>query len=137
MTRLFLSFDARDSASLASRLHETLTQRGYAVTGEPVRAPEQTEREIAASDAVIALLSPHAAASRTGSTCRDELALARFGDPPRPIIPVMAADCEPPLMIFRLQYVDMREWEQSDPRYEEGVAALLDAISATLGEGRD
>jgi hypothetical protein len=137
--RLFMSFDPRDTAELAVRVHADLEARAFDVCCEAERSAARARAEIAASDAVVAILSPRATVAgdptdeRRG-LCLEELAWARFGEAPRPIVPAMAVACQVPMMIYRLQYVDLQGWESSSERYEAGLAGLLHAISATLDE---
>ena len=70
------------------------------------------------------------------SVCLDELTFARFACK-MPIVPVMAVPCEPPFVIFRLDYVDLHQWLHSDDKYRAGLHRLLEAIEAGLrGEVR-
>src|SRR5262245_48224273 len=123
--RPFLSYGRRDAAPLADRLRQGLEGLGYEVWQDTrqVRAGKEWEAEIhdglRSTQVVIALLSPHAV-RRTGgpegadgldSVCLDELSFARFASPPIPIVPVMAVPCEPPFSIFRLDYVEMVQWQ--------------------------
>ncbi|HEV2369683.1 MAG TPA: toll/interleukin-1 receptor domain-containing protein, partial [Acidimicrobiales bacterium] len=147
--RLFESYGRRDASDLAERLRADLEARGYEVwqdlqvnmTGSDWA--EVIEKGIRGSDTVIAILSPHA--TRRGSdadnpddadsTCLDEIAFARFGQPPRPIIPVMGIPCQPPLPIYRLDYVDLTGWKDSDDVYRRGLDRLCAGITGAL-EGR-
>ena len=52
----------------------------------------------------------------------------RYSKPPRPIVPVMAISCEPPWTLYRLEFIDMQGWEQSEARYQQALEQLLDAI---------
>jgi hypothetical protein len=70
--------------------------------------------------------------TRSTSICMRELELARFGDPPRPIIPVIAIACEVPLIIFRLQRIEMEDWEPAAAAYRQGLTMLVSAIEAAL-----
>ena len=46
-----------------------------------------------------------------------------------PIVPVKAVEpCDPPFVIFRLDYVDLCAWSDSDDRYQAGLRRLLEAI---------
>ncbi len=70
------------------------------------------------------------------SVCLDELSFARFACK-IPIVPVMAERCEPPFVIFRLDYVDLCSWRDSDECYRAGLRRLVEAIGAGLqGEVR-
>ena len=149
--RLFLSYGRRDATDLANRLREDLEKHGYQVWQDTreIRASAEWELQIRdglrSTQLVAALLSPHAVrrasdpASPDGieSVCLDEISYARFGRPPRPIVPVMAVPCEPPFCIFRLDYVDLCCWRESPEQYRRGFERLLAAIEAALrGEVR-
>ncbi len=135
--RLFLSFDPRDTAELALRLNADLETYAFEVCCDVERSAARARAEIAASDAVVAILSPQAtlagdSVDGRGGRCLQEIAWARFGDAPRPIVPAMASSCQVPMMIFRLQYVDMQGWAHSGERYRSALDLLVHAISATL-----
>jgi hypothetical protein len=149
--RLFLSYGRRDAGELADRLRRDLEAHGYEVwqDRQRIRSGSDWEQEIRdglrSTQLLVALLSPHAV-RRTGqshngddqdSVCLDEISFARFARPPRPIVPVMAVPCEPPFCIFRLDYVSMTAWRDSEEQYQAGFARLLQAIEAGLrGEVR-
>jgi TIR domain len=122
--RLFLSFDPAETGVLAARLSGRLADDGFAVCCDPERTLEQSAPRIRSSDALVAILSP-AATDRADRLCLQELHLARFGDPSRPIVPVMAIACEVPLTIILLHYVDMQGWEHSQDVFESGLTQLL------------
>lgn len=149
--RLFMSYGRKDAAALASRLKNDLEKHAYEVWQDTQRliAGKLWEHEIrdslAGSALVVALLTPHATrrsdVSRrpedSDSVCLDEISYARFSQPPKPIVPVMAATCEPPFCIFRLEYVDLCAWQKSESQYQAGLKRLLEAIEAALrGEVR-
>jgi hypothetical protein len=131
---IFESYGRVDAAELAERLHRDLEADGYAVWRDTEEIKHgsawatKIERAIATSDVLVALLSPHAVRSGSDkndpdaidSVCLDEIFLARFGKPPRPIVPVMAVSCQPPLPIFRLDYVDLTKWKASCTRWQTG-----------------
>ena len=150
-TRLFLSYGRRDAKPLADRLHADLEARGFEVwkDSRQIRSGRAWEQEIEdglrSTQLVLALLSPHAV-RRTGdpsnpdnldSVCLDELSFARFTQPPRPIVPVMAVRCDPPFCIFRLDYVDMTSWTANEANYQAGLQRILTAVTEALhGEVR-
>ena len=143
-TRLFLSYGRLDAAELANRLRIDLEQLGYEVWQDTreIRAGKEWEEQIAdglrSTQVVIALLSPHAVRRATDpsssdnvdSVCLDELTFARFAAPPTPIVPVMAIPCEPPFAVFRLDYVLMTQWMQSEAEYRHGFQRLVEGIEA-------
>ena len=150
-TRLFLSYGRRDAKPLADRLHADLEAHGFEVWKDTrqIRSGRAWEQEIEdglrSTQLVLALLSPHAV-RRTGdpsnsdnldSVCLDELSFARFTQPPRPIVPVMAVRCDPPFCIFRLDYVDMTSWAANEANYQAGLQRILTTVTEALhGEVR-
>jgi hypothetical protein len=123
--RVYLSFEPHETGDLAARLADDLTARGFGISG--ASASGSFENAIGESEVVLAILSPEA----TRSEARlEEIAWARSGPTARPIVPVMAILCEVPLMIFRLQHVDMQGWRESAERYRAGFEELLKAIGA-------
>lgn len=145
-TRLFLSYGRRDARELADRLCADLGADGYDVWRDTreIRGGADWQQEIVdglrSSQLVLALLSPHAvrvarepnSPDQSDSVCLDEISFARFSQPPTPVVPVMAVPCEPPFCIFRLDYVDLCAWRDSEDRYQAGLARLREAI--TLAE---
>ena len=146
-TRLFLSYGRRDARELADRLCADLGAHGYEVWRDTreIGAGTDWQQEIVDGlrrrQLLVALLSPHAVRivrdpqnpDQSDSVCLDEISFARFSRPPTPVVPVMAIPCEPPFCIFRLDYVDMCAWRDSEDRYQTGLARLLEAI--VLAEG--
>jgi len=148
--RLFLSYGRRDAAELAERLFNDLTERGFEIwmdrrnirPGTPFM--EEIRDGLRSCQVVIALLSPHSVRlgsdpqtiDHLDSVCLDELSYARFSPPPRKIVPVLAVPCEPPFVIYRLDYTDLCAWKDSDDQYEQGLERLLGAV-ADAGEGRE
>jgi WD40 repeat protein len=133
--RIFLSYGRADAEELAERLDVDLKRLGFGVWRDrrKIRSGREWDDEIAAglrtSQLVVAVLTPHAV--REESVCRDELAFARFACK-LPIVPALAEPCEPPFVIFRLDYIDLTAWRDSPDRYKLGFKRLLDAIQAHL-----
>lgn len=125
--RLYLSFERGETSALADRLIADLATRWFEVTGPTDGAHMQSA--IAASDALIVILSPAVICS---DERLEEIACARRGDVPRPVVPVMAVECQVPVVIVRLQWVDMRGWEESAQRYETGLQQLASSIDAVV-----
>ena len=131
--RLFLSYGRADAEELAERLEADLSLRGFGVWRDrrKIRSGREWDDEIEAglrtSQLVVAVLTPHAV--REESVCRDELAFARFACK-LPIVPALAEPCEPPFVIFRLDYIDLTAWRNSADQYKLGFKRLLDAIQA-------
>jgi tetratricopeptide (TPR) repeat protein len=145
-TRLFLSYGRKDAKTLAERLHADLLALGYEVwhdTSE-IRSGASWEKQIVdglrSSQLVIAILSPHAVrvasdpdnTDNLDSVCLDELSFARFARPSTPIVPAMAIPCEAPFTIFRLDYVDLCSWRDSEDQYQAGFGKLTSSIEAAL-----
>jgi WD40 repeat protein len=144
--RVFLSYGRLDATALAGRLATELTTNDFDVWQDTAKLiaggdwQQKIAEAIRGSDVVLALLSPHSvrvgsygeASGKIDSVCLDELAYARFGMTPRPIVPVMAKKCEPPFSIFHLDYIDMSGWEDAEDRYRTGWDRLLPALGDAL-----
>lgn len=144
--RLFLSYGRRDAKDLAEHLVADLQAQGYEVWQDTrrIRSGREWEEEIQdglrSTQIVVALLSPHAVRvahdpnnpDNLDSVCLDEISFARFAQPPKQIIPVMARPCKPPFCIFRLDYVDLCAWKESEECYRRGLARLLESIEAVV-----
>ncbi|UOM36735.1 toll/interleukin-1 receptor domain-containing protein [Acuticoccus sp. I52.16.1] len=147
MANLFLSYGTADAADFAARLAESLTARGHTVWRDRERLQgtrgwdSQIEIAIGDSDAMVAVLSPHAT-RRTGdgsgsmvdSVCLDEIAYARFGPKPVPIVPVMAVETTPPLLLIRQQYIDFLT-AQTDETFGARLSELTDVIDSVVRTG--
>jgi TIR domain len=149
--RAFISYGRRDAAALVDRLYSDLSKAGFTVWRDTreIKAGAGWQQQIADSlrdaNVVIAVLSPHSVRTtltadspeNIDSICLAEISYALYVPPPRALVPVMAQTCEPPLAIFHLDYVDMRECPQSETHYQQGLAKLVDSIHAALrGEKR-
>jgi WD40 repeat protein len=149
--RLFLSYGRRDAKDLADRLSIDLTNRGYEVWQDTheIDSGASWQHEVVdglrSSQVVVALMTPNSVRmagscdhpDNTDSVCLGEIAYALFRMPPRPVVPVMARTCEPPLAIFHLDYVDMRSCAESSDQYQAGLERLVSGIEAALrGERR-
>jgi TIR domain len=142
---LFLSYARRDASELAVRLKSDLEAHGYRVWLDrpEIVAGREWEHQISdglrSAQRLVAVLTPSAVRRSTDPTtpdtidsvCLDEISFARFAQPPTTVVPVMAQICEPPFSIFRLDYVDMCTWRDSDERYQAGLQ-LLQGIKAAL-----
>ncbi len=132
---LFLSYGRADAEELAERLEADLLVLGFGVWRDQreIRSGRAWDDEIEAglrkSQLVVAVLTPHAV--REESVCRDELAFARFACK-LPIVPALADPCEPPFVIFRLDYIDLTAWRDSADQYKLGFKRLIDAIQAYM-----
>ncbi len=142
MVKVFLSYGRGDTQPLAERLHADLNAAGFTVWQdlEQIRVgwgwDGEIEQGIRTSDVVVLLLSPHAVRRRglpgstsdTDSVCLDEIAFARGENVP--IVPAMTIPCVPPLLVYRVQQVDLTQWEDFDERYSRAVTRLTGAIEA-------
>jgi len=148
--KVFLSYGRADAADLADRLEADLVRADFKTWRDTreIRSGREWEEEIkkglVSSDAMVAVLSPHSVRTvgapgpkiDSDSVCLDEIAFARYSVPRIPIVPAMVKDCEPPLSIFRLHFVDLRRWEE-DQAYAEAIAELLEGLeAAVLGKER-
>jgi hypothetical protein len=147
--KLFLSYCRRDAKLLADRLCIDLSAAGYDVWQDTREISTGTDWQqeivdgLRSAQVVVGLLSPHSvrmsttSADGVASICLGELTYALFNPPSQPVIPVMAAPCEPPLCLFHLDYTDMTAWQQSEEKYQAGLQRLLAGIQAAMrGEKR-
>jgi WD40 repeat protein len=72
------------------------------------------------------LLTPHAV-RRPGGVCLDEISFARYNG--RRIIPLMVKQCQPPLGIYRLDWINFLSWE-NEACYVQGLQRLTQAIAS-------
>jgi len=128
--RIFISYSREDSKGLASKLRADLEARGHTVLGDTqqIRAgqswEERIESMITDSDILVVLLTPHAV-QRPDGVCLGEISLAN--DAGLKIIPIMVIETRPPLSIFRLDWIDLQNWEQP-AQYEAGLQRLIQAV---------
>jgi TIR domain len=110
--KIFISYGRRDAGEFADRLVSDLGKAGFQVRRdtEALRASGpwdgQIESVLKSAHVVIAVLTPHPVRTGEGTVCLDELAFARFRQPPTPIVPILVLQCDPPFVIYRLQYID-------------------------------
>jgi len=138
--KIFISYGRKDAAAFVDKLESDLRQAGFVIFRDitDLQAPHpwdtQLEAALNGSDTVIAVLTPHAV--RTGregdSVCLDELHMARFANPPKPIVPIMLIPCSPPMIICRLQFVDFNVATKDGSSYQRAFAQLMDTIRAVL-----
>ena len=142
-TRVFISYGRKDASSLAHKLSGELTRRQFEVWVDQssLRAGRAWEQQIvgglSTTQAVIALLSPHSTRQddrqSDDSVCLDEIAFARYGPTPVPIVPVLAVrGASIPLTIFRLHYLDFVDALNSEPVFQAQFSQLLSALSDAL-----
>lgn len=134
--RVFLSYGTRDALEVAMWLHGALASRGYQVFWDKEGLRETTgsawdrhlEEAIRTHDVVVALMSPHSV--RPEGECRNEISFAK--DLGKPIVPVMVRQCERPLRVHDLQYVDLEAF----PRVGESErSAWLEEIIRFIENG--
>ena len=141
--RVFISYGRKDASSLAHKLSDELTRRQFDVwlDQSSLRAGRGWEQQIvdglSTTQAVVALLSPHSTRQddrQSGdSVCLDEIAFARYGPAPVPIVPVLAVrGASIPLTIFRLHYIDFVDALDSEPVFQAQLGQLLSALSDAL-----
>ena len=130
MSRVFISYGHADAEDLVVRLEAALREEGHDVwlDRHKIKAGRAWEAEIEqgilASDVVIALLSPHAV-RRPDGLCLDEISLARYNQ--KRIIPAMVIPCRPPLGIYRLDWIDFQNWQNS-VYYDRALARLTASL---------
>ncbi|MDO4189324.1 MAG: TIR domain-containing protein [Lachnospiraceae bacterium] len=89
---------------------------------------EEIENGISNSSMIIALMTPHAY-RRPGGVCMNEVVYAAYAN--KEIIPVLVDDVSVPLLLCRIQYVDVREiynvetGEFDEAKYDETFRRLL------------
>ncbi len=142
--KVFISYGRRDASQLVDRLCIDLTAAGFQVWRDTreIHAGVDWQGEIVdglrSAQVVIAVMTPHSvrtsktAPDQIDSICLSEIAYARFNPPPQPVVPVLAATCEPPLTLFHLDYVDLCAWSDSESQYQTGLARLINGVRAAL-----
>ena len=129
--RLFISYGRKDCAELANKIAADLSEMGHDVwlDKQQINAgrswEEQIEEAILDHDIFISLLTPHAVRKPNG-VCLDEISMARLHN--RKIIPVMVVQCRPPLTIYRLDWVDFKEWTKEN-NYKRSLSRIIKAFS--------
>jgi WD40 repeat protein len=140
--KVFLSYGRKDALEVAQRLESDLVAAGYEVwmdvkkIGSGSQWQQEIEEGLRQSHVVVSLLSPHAV-RKVGedvmdSVCLDELTFARTSSPPTPVVPAMVVPCEPPFIIYRLDYVHLTGWKDSDESYRLGFERLISGIRDAL-----
>ncbi len=140
--KIFLSYGRHDAQELAEKLAVDLASQKHEVWLDTRRIlpGESWQHEITdglrSAQLVIYLMSPHSVRTRHSpestdgldSVCLGEIAYALFNPPPRSIVPVMAAPCEPPLAIYHLDFVELTRWRDSESQYRAGFDRVLQFI---------
>ncbi|MBE2187145.1 MAG: TIR domain-containing protein, partial [Rhodothermales bacterium] len=139
---VFLSYSHADTADFTKRLAKRLRADGFPVWidesgirhGPNVDWEAKIEAGIQGATVLVAVLSPHAV-RRPDGVCLDEIALARYTS--TAILPVMRVQCQPPLGIYRLNWLDARMVE-GEGAFEDFYQRLRDALANqdfTVAEG--
>jgi hypothetical protein len=143
VVHIFESYGWRDSADVAERLKNSLTEHGYEVwiDREHLRSDDKDfslalETAISGSEVVVALLSPHsvrgmANETQRSSICYNELRYAE--ELTRPIVPVrvLKFDGPPPFLLIKYRRVDWLHW--GDPAaYRKGLREIIKAIDRAI-----
>jgi WD40 repeat protein len=140
LKRIFLSYGHDDYAAFAVQLKSDLEARGYQVWFDLERIKAGGDWEIyieqglewvsAANGHFVLLMTPHSV-RRPGGYCLNEIARALVRR--LHIVPVLLAECEQPLSICRLQYLDMTDCfpvEPRNPRYLDKVGQLVKELES-------
>lgn len=142
--KIFLSYGRHDARELAEKLAVDLAAQKHEVWLDTrrIQPGESWQHEITdglrAAQIVIYLMSPHSVRTRHSpestdgldSVCLGEIAYALFNPPLQPVVPVLAAPCEPPLAIYHLDFVELTRWRDSESQYRAGFDRLLQFIDA-------
>ena len=138
--RIFLSYGHDKHAALATRLKSDLEGRKHKVWFDLDRLQPGGDWEAyieqglnwaagAGGDGrVVLLMTPHSV-RRPRGYCLNEIAraLQRL----LPVVPIMVVECEPPLSICRIQWLDMQDCvpvEERRERYEAKLERLVEAL---------
>jgi WD40 repeat protein len=128
--KIFISYGRNDAEELARKIASDLINLGHDIwlDKQQIRTgqhwEEKIENAILSHEIFISLLSPYAV-RRPDGVCLDEISMARFHN--RKIVPVMVAQCRPPLSIFRLDWVDFQEWTK-EFKYERSLSRIINAL---------
>lgn len=138
--RIFISYGRDEYANLAEKLKADLQARGHEVWFDQERLKEGSDWERYIDDGlnwvskdpetgcVIFIMTPHSV-RRPDGYCLNEIAKALTKSVP--IVPIMLVYCEPPLSIYRLQYLDMQDCfppEENSVSYERHFERLVLAL---------
>ncbi len=145
---VFVSYGRKDAATFVDKLVQNLNLGGITVWRDKadLQSPRpwdgQLKDALKHADVVIAVLTPHAVRTggdasddRSESVCLDELAFARFSPPPTPIVPILLMECEPPFVIYRLEYLDFLGAADNEAQYKRTVEELIRTIKAVKAGG--
>ena len=147
--RIFLSYGHDEYASFADRLKEDLQTAGHEVwfDRERLKPGQSYHRYIedglawcaqaVTNGRFLLLMTPHSV-RRPEGFCLYELAVAKSVS--LPVISVMVADCDLPLAVSQLQWLDMRDCLsaiQDIDLYQRKFRVLLETIEGWVGEQID
>jgi hypothetical protein len=142
---IFISYGRSDAGPFVEGLAEDLAARGFRVwrdLSSLVLGPNwnhQVERAIDESRVVLAVLSPWSVRppepGRPDSVALDEIAYAKFGPQPKPVIPVMAIASIPPLFLFRSHWLDFTDVERGSDAYDQRLERLLASLTQAIETG--
>ncbi len=153
--RLFLSYGWQDNAALVQRLKADLQADGWDVWQDRDRITggdaftAEIEDGIRWCDVLLAVMGPHStrrandpdSKDRRDSICQREISMADTVKGHGRIVPVMAVDCSPPLLLQGLDYIDMVGCPQAEAKYAKGYERLQAALDdarrghAAVGSG--
>jgi hypothetical protein len=145
--RVFISYGHDEHADFALRLKEDLVERGHEVWFDVERLKPGADWEqyideglnCVARDGngrVILIMTPHSV-RRPDGFCLNELARALTKN--LRVMPIMLVWCEPPLIICRIQWLDMQDClplEIRHEKYEVKLQGLLEALEHDM-HGQD
>ena len=138
--RIFISYGRDEYATLAQRLKDDLLKRGHEVWFDKDRLKEGGYWEHYIDEGlnwvskdpetgrVVFIMTPHSV-RRPDGYCLNEIAKALTKSVP--IVPVMLVYSEPPLSIYRLQYLDMQDCfppEEKIVSYDRRLERLVLAL---------
>ena len=138
--RVFISYGRDGYSSLAERIKDDLKAHGHEVWFDKDRLKEGGDwesyindglnwaSEDPASGRIVFIMTPHSV-RRPDGYCLNEIAKALTKSVA--IVPVMLVFCEPPLSIYRLQYLDMQGCfppEEKLVTYEKRLERLILAL---------
>jgi hypothetical protein len=136
LRRVFISHAHDFSVELASRVAEDLQACGHhvyidlAVDASVNNWALSVEQALASSDTVLFLMTPKAVSP--SSFCRSELAYASMRG--ISILPVkVVAEVNPPLLICRIQWLDMRDClpiSENETKYKQAFTQLREALES-------
>lgn len=137
---IFISYGHDEHATLAERIKKDLISRGHEVWFDLDRLKPGGDFENYIEEGlewvssnhtqgrIILLMTPHSV-RRPDGYCLNEIALALSRR--LEVIPIMVVWCEPPLSIYRIQWLDMKDCvpiQQRAEKYETKFEQLVEAL---------